>query len=295
MSVLVAALVRSILEAPLGRRWSIQGFGMLRLYLSPDQRIHVWSAEHRVADVSDVHDHPWHFRSDVIAGRMRNQRFREAGEGQPYFGATIQCGAGARLVEPPRPVRLQAGPIEVYGPGESYAQRAQELHRSDPEPGTVTIITRTLAGDPEHARVYWLGGEWVDAAPQPATDAEVLAICGLALERWAPVAIEKAALPPAAVGLLKTMWLHDNYRLDYRSNWAACLDALDALAPALGKRVRDEEDLVAILKGIGALDDQIAPIHPRPAYLSHATGYDGSPALETTTCPAGDDEFEERR
>jgi hypothetical protein len=184
MSALVPSLVRSILEAPLGRKWSLQGLGMLRLYLSPDVRLHVWSSEHRTPNVSEIHDHPWHFRSDVISGRMRNQRYREAGDGFPYFGAAIQCGAGACMRETPQPVRLQSGPVEEYGPGESYSQRAHELHRSDPAPGTVTIITRVVAGDPERARVYWPVGEWVDAAPRPATDAEVLAICGLALERW---------------------------------------------------------------------------------------------------------------
>ena len=29
---------------------------------------------------------------------------------------------------------------------------------------------------------------------------------------------------------------------------------------------------------------------PRAAILSQGTSYDGGPALETTTCPAGDDE-----
>ena len=46
--------VRTLLSKPLGFDWSIQGFGMIRLYLSPNLRLHIWNSRGRVKNVSDI-------------------------------------------------------------------------------------------------------------------------------------------------------------------------------------------------------------------------------------------------
>lgn len=176
------ALVEMILKHPLGFDWSIQGFGMLRLYLRPDLRLHVWDSSFRVKNVSDVHNHPWGFTSTIICGEMLNQRFREDPIGTAYNMATIRCGENACVMEEPRLVGLQAGPIESYVAGQSYSQTPEQLHRSTPTPGTVTLCQRRFTPNTEFASVAWQGDRWIDAAPRKATDDEILAFCEAALK-----------------------------------------------------------------------------------------------------------------
>lgn len=183
-------LVQHLLEHPQSAEWTLQGFGMLRCYLRPEVRLHVWDSAFRAPDVSDLHTHPWDFRSLVVAGRVRNYRFVESdGTSVESHGAiprrrqTIRCGEGGGLVGEPVDVFLTEQPTEVFEEGESYVQRAEEIHRSLPEDGTVTIIEREFKDDTEHAFVYFQG-EWVTAEPRPATDAEVQQILSGSLARW---------------------------------------------------------------------------------------------------------------
>lgn len=76
----VKLLVKQILQAsvkePMAFQWSIQGLGMLRLYLSEETRMHVWSSLGRISDVSPLHTHPWSFNSIVVAGKVINKRYK---------------------------------------------------------------------------------------------------------------------------------------------------------------------------------------------------------------------------
>lgn len=216
----IKPLVKTILQQADHYEWTLQGLGMLRLYLGKERRLHVWSDEHRVEGVSDLHTHPWHLSSQIVAGRMVNQRFVEVGELEQLPGhehslgesalmpgmlvcacgvstpmddgrlldfnkVRITCGANACTTGPVSAVKLLPQELETYVEGQSYRQNADEIHRSTPERGTVSIITRRFLDDTEHANVYWRGdGGWVDAAPRPATPEEVRAITRYALERW---------------------------------------------------------------------------------------------------------------
>ena len=180
------ALVLSILANPLGRAWSLQGFGMLRLYLTPELRLHVWDARFAVPGVSVMHDHPWHFDSLIVLGEVRQRRYAESATGDSYAPQTIACGVGGGPCGDILTVGMKALPEEVYGPGQTYRQEANEVHVSAPVDGTVTIVTRRFLDDAEHAHVFWPNGtKWVSAEPRPATDAEVMAICSFALDRAA--------------------------------------------------------------------------------------------------------------
>lgn len=186
----LAHLVRTdVLAFPERHEWSVQGFGMLRTYLSPDLRLHIWDLDYRVSSVSDIHDHPWHFESIVLSGTIENRRYHiKQGAESTHHRGRIVCGPnpvehGAKDVEP---VGLEQWCEGIFKPGDTYRMRADELHASIPSPGTVTLIQRTKADkDPERAFVYWpLGTEWVSAEPRPATRAEVRKITQQALYRW---------------------------------------------------------------------------------------------------------------
>lgn len=183
----IRSLIKTILISPLQHEWSLQGFGMLRLYLgdSQEDRLHVWSPQHRIENVSDIHDHPWDFESLVVSGMLQNQRFSEADIGGEYTRATILCGENAQIESAECAVRLQGGAIEEYRQGQSYRQTAEQIHQSCASEGCVTVVARAFRLDRNHARVYWPAGTgWINARPRRATDNEVLSICHSALENW---------------------------------------------------------------------------------------------------------------
>jgi hypothetical protein len=188
-------LVKAILSSPLGLSWSTQGLGMLRTYLSPELRLHIWDAWLRVENVSPIHDHPWHLDSLIVAGRLAQQRYviddecSTAGVRPDAYEklnfAAIKCGEGAFTVSEVKKINVISQPLEIYSEGQSYQQRKDEVHESLPETGTVTLVTRTFTGDRDHARVFWRGdGGWVDAAPRPATPEEIIAVTQRALKLW---------------------------------------------------------------------------------------------------------------
>lgn len=182
-------LVKAILEHPESYDWTLQGFGMLRIYLSEEVRMHVWDSRYRVENVSDMHTHPWHFHSMVVAGAVVNRRFeREPVSNMAHVlleEHALRCGVGGGLTGDVKTVQLWPCPEEVVLEGNSYTQKAHEIHTSDPADGTVTIIRREFLDDTEHASVFTLHDQpWVSAEPRKATLEEVHEICQLSLEKW---------------------------------------------------------------------------------------------------------------
>ena len=186
-------LVKALLEKAEQYEWSTQGLGMMRLYLAPEIRLHVWTEAQRAESVSELHTHPWDFESTVIAGRVRNHRFiesdgtsQETGGAIPRMKQQIYCGEGGGLVGEPAECFLAEQPTEILEEGDVYTQRADEIHKSRPENGTVTIIERHFVkADRDHALVYWpRGEEWVTAEPRPATEQEVVLAAEHALRAW---------------------------------------------------------------------------------------------------------------
>lgn len=182
---IIKPMVKKILECPLGHDWTLQGLGMLRLYLTPEVRMHVWDSRFRVDGVSQMHTHPWTFKSYVVEGDMQNRRWlRVKKGGQGFFEQKLKCGAGACLKGKPLAVRLDEEDAEYYRAGGTYTQLPDEIHSTHAAIGTVTIIERTVGDrDPDHAFVYYVNN-FVSAEPRKATQFEVLSICGEALSRW---------------------------------------------------------------------------------------------------------------
>lgn len=168
-------LIRLMLAHADAFDWSLQGFGMFRLYLRQDLRIHVWDSKFATSAVSTIHTHPWDFKSTVIQGIIRNVVYEEVKGPHTHNIQTIRCGCGGGLEGEPRTSRVQEDYSVTYSAGDSYREGASVLHESNPADGTITIVERQFLHDTEHALVAWpIGQNWVSAEPRPATKAEKL-------------------------------------------------------------------------------------------------------------------------
>lgn len=180
-----------VLFNPLKFEWSTQGLGMLRTYVGANKRLHIWHHIIRDVSASPVHNHPWDLESLILWGKLTQFRYIEKDPTDTSFPRwnkqTLHCGEGGGLLGDPVQIRLERQPVEYYSRGESYSQRAAEIHYSLPDNNTVTLITRHMpaGSNPDQASVYWKSGkEWGSAAPRPATRAEILYITRSVLNEW---------------------------------------------------------------------------------------------------------------
>ena len=187
-----SALVLSILEKWRSYEWTVQGFGFIRTKIQNVGRIHVWDSTLTTERVSTMHTHPWALRSTIISGELINQRFVESEiepRSMPYMRSRIATGEGGGLIGEPEPVKiLPFDNPEWYLPGDTYSQRANEIHRSIPQDGTVTLMTRPQGPPLEEATVYWPAGtRWVSAEPRKLDEWQISKVIDYALARWAPM------------------------------------------------------------------------------------------------------------
>lgn len=183
------ALVKALLQSPYALKWSVQGLGMMRTYLSDEIRLHIWDSTLKVPNASPLHTHPWHLHSTVVAGIYIQRRYTQPLEVSDrtleFNSALIKCGAGACALEEKKKVQLEATGLEYYEEDQSYYQHSSEIHYSTPTDGTVTLVTRTFTENRDNARVFWTGdGEFVSAEPRPATLEEVKRVTEASLGRW---------------------------------------------------------------------------------------------------------------
>jgi hypothetical protein len=163
--------------------WSYQGLGMLRLRLNSNTRLHIWDTRFAVPGASPIHDHlQWSLLSEILWGTMRNTRFDINPLGNDYMYATLKPGEGCFFKHNPRLVGLNAKPTEVYQAGDQYSQQPEEVHLSEPAPGTVTVVHQRRTTDPDSARVFWPAGtNWGSAEPRRATSMEIIQFVNSAL------------------------------------------------------------------------------------------------------------------
>ena len=87
--------------------------------------------------------------------------------------ATLKPGYGCYFKHDPKWTALHSLPLDAYAEGEDYRQAPAEIHETDAEDGTVTLMHKAPTGD-ESARVFWpAGSEWGSAEPRRATADEV--------------------------------------------------------------------------------------------------------------------------
>lgn len=198
--LITKALVKSLLERADQYKWSVQGLGMLRLYLSQEIRLHIWDSSLQFPNATLIHDHPWDFHSLVVSGEITNIKYNQkdfpvrSDAYRPYLRQKLLCGPGGGLKENPSPTFLVMMRPTRYGPlvskefGRSfvcYTQNRTEVHETRALDGTVTLVYRTFNGDRDHANVYIEHDkQWVSAEPRPATAEEVERVVRRALENW---------------------------------------------------------------------------------------------------------------
>lgn len=201
MREMVRRLLLDSVDRPGIRRWTVQGFGMLRCYLDDDKRfrLNVWDDDLAVPGVSTIHDHPWHFNSWIISGSFVNRRYvtevpisldPSKPSDTDITGRVVDCmrirtgEGGGPAGKIARGVLYQL-PDEHYTAGDIYHQDAHEIHESLPLDGCVTLNDRCRLPDGEHALVFWSAGQkWVDAEPREATLGEIIRTLEYALNRW---------------------------------------------------------------------------------------------------------------
>lgn len=191
----VKPLVERVLRAPYAEnKWTVQGFGFLRTYFGPGEnskrfRLNLWDSRFTVPKVSTIHTHPWHFKSLIVGGQFCNVRYKTDSDSRrkaTHSFMQIKTGEGGGPEHSkPSPICLDACKPELYMPGETYFQSADEIHETFFKDGSVTINERHPVEDGEHALVFWpFGQEWVDAEPRPADRDEVSTAVSFALREW---------------------------------------------------------------------------------------------------------------
>lgn len=184
-------MVMQILKRPMLHDWTVQGFGMMRLYLEGDRRLHLWHPRLRVENVSDIHDHlQWGLTSTILCGELVNKRFHEHHGGgilnsrrdvHTMMKATLKPGVGTFFKNGPSVVTLIGCNPELYHAGDRYHQRPNEIHLTQAHEGTITLMRKHPTED-ESATVYWpAGANWVSAEPRPATTVEIEVVTERAL------------------------------------------------------------------------------------------------------------------
>lgn len=182
-----------ILKDPLRNpenKWSLQGFGMLRMYLPGDMRLNIWDSRYQYKPKpSMIHDHPWDFTSWVVCGELYNYRYAvgpKNAHGLPqYWQRTIRPGVDPQHLGQDKLVTLFKITQETIKVGNSYFQEFNEVHETDFKDGTITVNSRQRGNRPDEARVFYREGEeWISAEPRPATEKEVKDICDNALKLW---------------------------------------------------------------------------------------------------------------
>jgi len=171
-SGLQKALVCQVLVHAEAYPWTMQDIGLLGLRLDDrrEYRLHIWDPSLCVGE-PPVHDHPFDFVSQIVAGELVNARHTEDPTGIEY--SRIRYSPTDE--DSPRTadtVRL-SGTATTYTEGGHYSQAAHELHDSRQLPGTVTIIRMMFDDVPELTVCRVDDAPWVSGTSRPATLQEV--------------------------------------------------------------------------------------------------------------------------
>lgn len=168
--------------------WSAKGLGMMRLNMPNRTRLHLWHNHFLWADTALKHTHPWGLHSNVVCGRLKNNRFIHCspGVGRLHHVKRVECGPKGMEQIQLEDVHLGAASYETYHNGSYYGQSAAEIHESRAENGTVSIM-RKFGPDSGRALVYY-EKEWADAYERAPTYPELADAIDAALGLLDPTA-----------------------------------------------------------------------------------------------------------
>lgn len=175
-------LTLGILERAENWDWSVQGLGMLRLYIKNLGRLHIWDESLMYPNVSRIHNHSWDLQSTVIVGALQNIIYVPDPNGYTFWRKKIVAGYNYQELSTDEQVRLIPTTNPVYFPGDIYAQKADEIHFTNPLELTVTIMERHKLAEDEITEVYY-EKEFGNAKSRPATAEEILRVTQRAVQR----------------------------------------------------------------------------------------------------------------
>ena len=170
-------IVKHVMENPFNYEWELQGFGMLRTYISKNTRLQIWLKDFIVPGVTDIHTHPWDFESFIYQGQIVNHCWRESSklDGVTFDRCLILTGEKAYVKERTQVILKVIG-NQKYTRGMVYNHEKNIPHRIDFVDGTITILTKSNIHEDSLAYSYviGIGNEWVSAAPRLATKEEII-------------------------------------------------------------------------------------------------------------------------
>ncbi|HZT64337.1 MAG TPA: hypothetical protein VFA11_00970 [Acidimicrobiales bacterium] len=174
------ALVLTILRHAEDFPWRMHDIGLMALRLDEQRqyRLHVWDPTLSVGE-PPIHDHPYDFTSEIVAGELTNTLYHEDRAGEDYV--RFRYPPGAEDLRRSDTVRLSAT-AATFTEGDHYRQRAQQLHASWQLPGTVTAIRCSWVEVPALTVCLREEGSWRSAQTRDARRQEVKAMAARALE-----------------------------------------------------------------------------------------------------------------
>lgn len=186
----VRGQVRHMLDHPYRFSWSFQGLGMYRVKLTEDVRVHIWMPSEANEGVSDMHTHPWSFRSLVLAGSIRDIVYQDVGrveDGLPARRHEVICGPdGGGALDDGKMTGLRPLSDQVHEAGTSYKLPWNLVHRSRPQvEGTVTVLLKTEKVSDDQACVYrWPHDPFGTAEAAPPTRDDIIRAAWTARQLW---------------------------------------------------------------------------------------------------------------
>jgi hypothetical protein len=151
----------------------------------PTTRLHMWWPagcdpldRRRGAEDSDIHDHPWTFKSTVITGEIQNHTFslRQSGKLDSSVGnfsrQIVYIRDRKKLADVVRVVRvadcdIDLRQIDTVRPGQSYSMDPATLHRLVPSLKTISgTLVLQQPSSRRHSTVIRPIGQSLDIAGQ---------------------------------------------------------------------------------------------------------------------------------
>ncbi len=174
------ALVLTLLQHAEDFPWRMQEIGLMSLRLDDrrEHRLHIWDPSY-CGEEPPIHDHPYDFTSTIIVGEMTNSRYQEDPAGDAYV--RLRYPPGAEVERQSDRVRLSST-ATAFGEGDSYVQRAPELHASRQLPGTVTAIRCSWVDAPTLTVCLRSEDSWVSGQGRDATREDIKNFSAKALE-----------------------------------------------------------------------------------------------------------------
>jgi hypothetical protein len=169
------AAIYTILLNPKAYKWDYQGFGFIRCYLhdNDEWRLHIWDNKKAIPQISDIHTHPWDFKSTIIFGTLYNYIYKEVkSTGDKFTKQLMQPGKNARLLSDKIEVNLLSKIIQ-YNVLDTYSQKKEIIHKTNAISGTVTLIRRFDRSRQDRTFVYYKTAEWIAGTPRIATESEI--------------------------------------------------------------------------------------------------------------------------